>query len=79
MSNRVLFFFLFSIVFLSSADTLINHPENKKVYICDSANSKKHHLKSNCKGMEKYESDVVKITQEEAVEKGKTELCGYED
>lgn len=69
MPNRVLFFFLFSIIFLSSADTLINHPEGKKVYICDSAGSKKYHLKSNCKGLEKCESEVVKITKEEALEK----------
>lgn len=79
MANRVLFLFLFSIIFLSSADKTISHPESKKVYICDSASSKKYHLKSNCKGLEKCESEVVKMTKEEAVEKGKTELCGYED
>ncbi len=79
MSNRVLFLFLFSIIFLSSADKLINHPESKKVYICDNASSKKYHLKSNCKGLEKCESELVKLTKEEAVEKRKTELCGDED
>jgi hypothetical protein len=58
---------------------MTRHTEGKKVYICDSTGSKKYHLKSNCKGLEKCESEVVKITKEEAIEKGKTELCGYED
>ncbi len=61
------------------ADSITKHVEAKKVFICDSAGSKKYHLKSNCRGLEKCESEILKITKDEATKKGKSELCGYED
>jgi len=72
-------FSLFLIIGLSSAGKMTNHPERKKVFVCDSEGSTKYHLKKNCKGLEKCKHEVLKITKEEAIKKGKTELCGFED
>jgi len=62
-----------------SADSLNSHQEEKKVFICDSEGSTKYHLKKNCKGLEKCEHDILKLTKADAIKQGKTELCGYED
>lgn len=79
MSNRIPIILLFSSLLFVSADSFISHSESKKVFICDSESATKYHLKSNCKGLEKCDHEVLKITKEEAIKKGKTELCGYED
>lgn len=79
MRNRIPIALFSSALLFISADRLINHSESKKVFVCDSENATKYHLKSNCKGLEKCDHDVLKLTKEEAIKKGKTELCGYED
>jgi len=79
MSSRITIILLLLSVILISADSLTRHSESKKVFICDSESATKYHLKANCKGLEKCDHDVLKITKEEAIKKGKTELCGYED
>lgn len=49
-----------------------------KVYVCDSPNAAKYHLKEDCKGLAKCTHKVVKMTVKEA-QGLKLELCGYED
>jgi len=48
------------------------------VYVCNGPSSKAYHYTPNCKGLQKCSKQVVKITLEEAKEKGR-KLCGYED
>jgi len=78
MKTRISILFI-SLLTLVSADNLNSHSESKKVFICNSEASKKYHLKKNCKGLEKCEHEILKVTKEEAIKQGKTELCGYED
>lgn len=70
---------LFGFLSLISADKLFNHPEQSKVYICNSTSATKYHLVSNCRGLNACESKVVQVTKEEAFNQGKKTLCGWED
>lgn len=79
MKNLKLLLVLFGFLILISADDLFNHPEESKVYICNSTGATKYHLKSNCRGLNACESKVIEVTKEEAYTKGKKTLCGWED
>jgi len=79
MKLRISIILFLTLIILVSADSINSHSETKKVFVCDSEGSTKYHLKKNCKGHEKCEHEILKITKEEALKKGKTELCGYED
>ena len=59
----------------------VSHPifQNvKTVYVCDSSNAKKYHLKEHCRGLSNCTYRTIKITLEKAKKEGKT-LCGWED
>lgn len=71
--------FLFGLVAFINADHLLNHPEQTKVYICNSTSATKYHLVSNCRGLNACESKVIQVTKEEAYNSGKKTLCGWED
>jgi len=47
------------------------------VYICDSVNANKYHLKENCRGLSGCQHQVIKTTLEKAKKENKT-LCGWE-
>jgi 5-bromo-4-chloroindolyl phosphate hydrolysis protein len=47
------------------------------VYVCDSSNAVRYHLKENCRGLRNCSYRVLKITLEEAKREGKT-LCKWE-
>ncbi|MBI3136416.1 MAG: hypothetical protein HYZ14_17205 [Bacteroidetes bacterium] len=64
---------------LISADQIQTHPEQSSVYICDSTGATKYHLTSNCRGLNACDHKVIKVTKQEAYNKGKKELCGWED
>lgn len=72
-------FLLIGFLILISSDHLLSHPEQSKVYICDSTGATKYHLTSNCRGLNACESKVIQVTKEEAYNKGKKTLCGWED
>ena len=48
------------------------------VYICNSKNAKKYHLKKDCRGLSNCKAAVKKITLTKAKELKRT-LCGWED
>jgi 5-bromo-4-chloroindolyl phosphate hydrolysis protein len=47
------------------------------VYVCDSRNAVRYHLKANCRGLSNCTYRVMKVTVEEAKREGKT-LCKWE-
>lgn len=49
------------------------------VYICDSKGATKYHYRKNCRGLSSCKHDIVKVTLDQAVKKGKKSLCGWED
>jgi len=53
--------------------------ETTKVYICDSSGGKKCHYTKDCRGLNACKHEIKKVTLEEAMKKGKKELCGWED
>jgi len=79
MKIKILTLLIFAGAFLSSTDHENNHPEKKKVFICNSDGAKKYHLKKDCKGLENCKNEVLSVTKAEAINQGKTELCGFED
>ncbi len=52
-------------------------PTSTNVYICNSKNAPKYHLKSNCKGLTNCSYKTKKITLNEAKKMGRT-LCRWE-
>jgi 5-bromo-4-chloroindolyl phosphate hydrolysis protein len=58
---------------------LIHNPVSPKVkvYICNSAQSKRYHLKNTCHGLSNCTHRIVTMSLEEA-KKRKFELCKYE-
>jgi 5-bromo-4-chloroindolyl phosphate hydrolysis protein len=48
------------------------------VYVCDSPNAGRYHLKEHCRGLSNCSYRTVKVTEEEAKKEGKT-LCRWED
>lgn len=79
MRKLKIILFVFGFLSLISADNIVNHPEQTKVYICNSTTATKYHLVSNCRGLNACESKVVQVTKEEAINSGKKVLCGWED
>jgi hypothetical protein len=54
------------------------HPPNKTVvYVCDSTNPKKYHLKNDCRGLSRCTHHIIEITLDVA-KKRKLELCKIE-
>lgn len=47
------------------------------VYVCDSKNATKYHLKENCRGLNNCKHQIIKIDIEKAKQSGRT-LCGWE-
>jgi len=47
------------------------------VYVCDSPNATRYHLKQNCRGLSNCSHRIIKMTLEEAVKSHKT-LCKWE-
>jgi len=70
---------VFVISTLCSIDELKSHPEQTYVYICDSTGATKYHLSSNCRGLNACEHEIIKVTKDDAYDKGKKTLCGWED
>jgi hypothetical protein len=64
---------------LINADRLQNHTEQSKVYICNSQDATKYHLTTSCQGLNACKHEIIKVTKEEAYDKGKKTLCGWED
>ncbi|MDB5088641.1 MAG: hypothetical protein JWR09_2635 [Mucilaginibacter sp.] len=55
-----------------------NRPPIKTVvYLCDSTNPKKYHLKNDCRGLSRCTHHIIEITLEVA-KKRKLELCKLE-
>jgi len=50
---------------------------DQTVYVCDSRNALRYHLKDNCRGLRNCTYRVLKITLDEAKREGKT-LCKWE-
>jgi hypothetical protein len=48
------------------------------VYVCDSRNSKRYHLKEKCRGLRNCSYRTLKIPLEQARKEGKI-LCKWED
>ncbi|RFZ85184.1 hypothetical protein DYU05_06170 [Mucilaginibacter terrenus] len=48
------------------------------VYVCDSPNAKRYHLKESCRGLSNCTYRIIKISPEQAKKSGKT-LCRWED
>jgi 5-bromo-4-chloroindolyl phosphate hydrolysis protein len=64
---------LIGILFLSISACI----ESPTVYLCNSNNGKKYHLKSSCRGLSNCQHYVVKTTLDKAKKQGKT-LCAFE-
>lgn len=47
------------------------------VYVCDSPNAIRYHLRADCRGLSNCSHRIIKITLEEAKRSGKT-LCHWE-
>lgn len=47
------------------------------VYICNSENAKKYHLKAKCKGLSTCQYKIITISLEKVKKQGKT-LCNWE-
>jgi hypothetical protein len=65
------------LLFLFLINTKCTEPA-KEVYVCDSSNAKRYHLRSDCRGLSNCSYRTLKITLEKAKKDGKT-LCGWED
>ncbi len=59
---------LFSLLLLTKASCLFS----TTVYVCNSKNGKKYHFVSNCRGLNVCQSQIRKITLEDAQKQGKT-------
>lgn len=53
-------------------------PQQKKVYICKGAMSKRYHISPKCKGLKKCSTKIHEVSLSEAKSIGRT-LCKYED
>ncbi len=57
----------------------LSYNENETfVYLCNSPGGKKYHFKKTCRGLSRCKASIIKVTLEEAKNRGKT-LCGWED
>ena len=65
-------------ILLVSAMAYSSNMATMYVYVCNGPSSKAYHYSPNCKGLQKCSKQVIKVTLEEAKEKGR-KLCGYED
>ncbi|MBL4676906.1 MAG: hypothetical protein JKY70_11990 [Mucilaginibacter sp.] len=48
------------------------------VYVCDSPNAKRYHLKEHCRGLSNCTYTIIKVSVDQAKKSGKT-LCHWED
>lgn len=48
-----------------------------RVYVCDSKHAKKYHLTEDCQGLKKCIHQVIKLSREQALNRG-LGLCGHE-
>ena len=64
-------------ILLVSAMAYSSNMATMYVYVCNGPSSKAYHYTPNCK-LQKCSKQVIKVTLEEAKEKGR-KLCGYED
>ncbi|KQB99957.1 hypothetical protein [Pedobacter sp. Hv1] len=77
MKSLLLFLFL-----LSNA-TCQETKENKEskvsatIYLCDSPNAKKYHLKADCRGLSNCSYRIIKTSLDQA-KREKKKLCGWE-
>lgn len=75
-------FLLLFILFLSNA-TCQETKENKEskvtttIYLCDSPNAKKYHLKADCRGLSNCSYRIIKTSLDQAKREHK-KLCGWE-
>jgi 5-bromo-4-chloroindolyl phosphate hydrolysis protein len=51
--------------------------DREMVYVCDSRNAVRYHLKEDCRGLSNCTYRVLKVSLEEAKREGKT-LCKWE-
>jgi 5-bromo-4-chloroindolyl phosphate hydrolysis protein len=65
--------FLISILFLTTVSCW-----ESTVYVCDSRNAKRYHLKENCRGLSNCSYQIIEISLDKAKKDGKT-LCHWED
>ncbi|WP_188360988.1 hypothetical protein [Flavobacterium orientale] len=66
------------IVALLLLTLLLTSGSTEKVYICNSKNATKYHKKEFCRGLNACKKETVKVTLQEAKNKGLT-LCSWED
>jgi len=50
----------------------------RMVYVCDSRNAIRYHLKEHCRGLSNCTYRTIKMTEGDAKKEGKT-LCKWED
>ena len=58
---------------LAFALTTQSDVKSDSVYVCNSSNAKKYHLRDHCRGLSSCTHKIVKISLEEAKKKGKDE------
>ena len=63
----------------SNAENATKHCGEQPVYICDSSGATKYHLTAECRGLNACDSKIIKVTQQDAYDRGKKTLCGWED
>jgi 5-bromo-4-chloroindolyl phosphate hydrolysis protein len=63
---------IFLLLFFSATCT-----ESRMVYVCDSRNAHRYHLKEHCRGLSNCSYRTIRVTEERAIKDGKT-LCHWE-
>ena len=61
-----------------TADNPTSALDENKVYICDSEGAYAYHYNKNCRGLKNCKHDILYVTKEEAIRRGKKKFCGYE-
>lgn len=67
--------FLSLLIFLSCSSYEVGRGY---VYVCNGSKSYAYHYNPHCRGLSKCSTDLEKITEKEAIERGRR-LCGFED
>ncbi|MCA9380910.1 hypothetical protein KC678_01460 [Candidatus Dojkabacteria bacterium] len=68
--------YLVGVLVLITSISFITPQQN--VFICKGSQSKRFHLKEDCRGLQYCSTEIYEVTLEEAKKIGRT-LCGWED
>ena len=63
----------------SNRESVYDKPLETLVYICKSETAHKYHYSKNCRGLSACTHDIIPVTLQEARQKYKRTLCGWED